>query len=125
MSSANAFKAAICSSVMGSPSSFSASASAIQSRRHVRNLKSEEKRVDISLDAYRSVRGFDAESRFTNELYSAWCGTASPTRPRLDVGRVLNPFAARCGTGSQLVHSSMWDGFSTRPRLDAGPVLQP
>ena len=54
--------------VMSRPSSFSALAKAIQSRRHVRNLKSAEKRYDISLEAYRSVRGFEAESRFTDEL---------------------------------------------------------
>jgi hypothetical protein len=33
-------------------------------------LKLEEKRYDISLEAYRSVRGLEAESRFTHELYS-------------------------------------------------------
>src|SRR5438067_6975070 len=69
MSSANLLSAAICSSLISRPSSFSASASAIQRRRHVRNLKSGEKRYDISREAYRSVRGFDAVSRFTNELY--------------------------------------------------------
>jgi hypothetical protein len=55
--------------VIESPSSFSASASAIQSRRHVRNLKLAEKRYDISRDAYRSVSGFEAWSCFTGELY--------------------------------------------------------
>src|SRR5215218_10212245 len=84
MSSAKAFSAPICSSLIGSPSSFSASASAIQSRRHVRNLKSEEKRYDISFEAYRSVRGFDATSRFTEELYfpHARSGLRTRSTPR-------------------------------------------
>ena len=70
MSSACARSSASWASVIFSiPSSFSASARAIHSRRHVRNLKSEEKRYDISFEAYRSVRGLEAALRFTSELY--------------------------------------------------------
>src|SRR5215210_3747151 len=97
MSSADALRSAICASVIGSPSYFSASASAIQSRRHVRNLKSEEKRYDISLEAYRSVRGFEATSRFTKELYfpharSGFCTRSTPRHAGDAQGR-----GAACG----------------------------
>jgi len=49
---------AIASSGIGSPSSFSLSASAIQRRRQVVNLNAGEKIRLISAEAYRSTSGF-------------------------------------------------------------------
>jgi hypothetical protein len=51
MRSAFRFSWAICAAVMPSPSARCPSASAIQSRRHVRNLRSGEKSAAISADA--------------------------------------------------------------------------